>query len=83
MAKQTGPIRIIGTIGDLTFGENFVRRKTSIDADRFNTDPAFEPQRNCSYDFGKASSAGKYLRRAFEPLTKRIQDKRVSTRMTS
>ncbi len=45
MAKQSGPIKVRGTVQGLTFyeleGEYYVRQKSSLDAKRIKTDPAF------------------------------------------
>lgn len=45
MAKQSGPIKIVGTVQELTFyqsgGNYYVRQKSTLDAKRIKTDPVF------------------------------------------
>ena len=59
MAKQNGINPIIGTIDQFTYYRTaesgmLVRKKSSLDKNRVMTDPAFEPTRKESSEFGKA-----------------------------
>ncbi len=46
MAKQTGPVKIVGTIGNICFyemdGEYYARLKSSLKGKRVKKDPAFQ-----------------------------------------
>jgi hypothetical protein len=61
MAKQTGFLKIIGTIGDITFyemdGEFYARKKSSLDGKRVKRDPKFKRTMDEAIGFGKASAA--------------------------
>jgi hypothetical protein len=67
MAKQSGPIPVVGTIGSLTYykmmGEFYVRRKTSLDRKRIKRDPAFARFRAHGLVFGQASRIASELYR--------------------
>jgi hypothetical protein len=56
MARQTGDIKISGTIGDICFyqmeGEYYARSKSSLSGKRFWKDPAFEGSRGSAERFG-------------------------------
>lgn len=74
MARQTGPLKITGTIGDIIFyktkGGYFLKRKPLFDAERFATDPAFAIQRKNMAELGRNSKASRLIRQAFAvPLT--------------
>ncbi|MEL7588452.1 MAG: hypothetical protein AAGU19_17210 [Prolixibacteraceae bacterium] len=86
MAKQTGLVKLGGTIQDLSFYKTkdgfLAREKTSIDKERISTDPAFQRTRENVAEFGRAGSAGRILRRAFRPLLADAADGRVASRLT-
>ena len=67
MAKQCGPIPIVGTVGNLTYykmmGEFYVRMKTSLDRKRIKRDPAFARFRAHGQLFGQASRIASNLYR--------------------
>lgn len=74
MARQAGPNKITGTIGDVIFyerkGEYFLKKKPYFDAKRFATDPAFAIQRKTMAELGRGSKATKLVRQALAiPLT--------------
>lgn len=52
MAKQNGIMPLRGTLDNLTFyrcnGKDYVRAKSSLNKNRFNTDPAFEGSRKAA-----------------------------------
>lgn len=68
MARQSGPIPIEGTLGDLIFYKtihgHLVRRKGSLDKQRVMSDPAFERSRAAGSEFGRAGAASGLVRRA-------------------
>ena len=68
MARQSGPIPIEGTLGDLIFYKtihgHLVRRKGSLDKKRVMNDPAFERSRAAGSEFGRAGAASGLIRRA-------------------
>ena len=59
MARQKGPILIIGTIDDLTFyemnGKGYVRKKSCLDKKRFYRKPSFSNSRRAASHFGDAN----------------------------
>jgi hypothetical protein len=63
MARNIGIMEVQGTLGNLTFykmdGKNIVRRKTSLDKKRVNTDPAFANSRKSAAVFGVAAFIAK------------------------
>jgi hypothetical protein len=75
-----------GSIGDITFyktRDGFIaREKTSIDAKRIATDPAFQRTRENGAEFGRAGKASKLLRATFKPYFKDCADSRMSSRLT-
>lgn len=67
MAKQTGPIPIEGTLGDLIFYKtihgHLVRRKGNLNKERVMSDPAFERSRAAGSEFGRAGAASALIRK--------------------
>jgi hypothetical protein len=63
MAKQIGFLKIIGTIGDITFyemdGQFYARKKSSLDGKRVKKDPRFKRTMEEAIGFGKASAAAR------------------------
>jgi hypothetical protein len=59
MAKQTGPVKLTGTIDGLCFykmeGEYYVRRKSSLSTKRYQKDAAFSGSRRSSSRFGEGN----------------------------
>jgi hypothetical protein len=86
MGKQEGIIPITGTFDKLTFVKTkdgfLVRKKSSIDSQRFATDPAFERVRENGAEFSRAGKATKVLLDALKPLLKKTADRRVTSRLT-
>ncbi|WP_343303084.1 hypothetical protein AAHN97_16135 [Chitinophaga niabensis] len=85
MARQTGPIKVSGTIGDIVFYKTksgyFIKRKPRFDAKRFATDPAFAIQRKTMAELSRNSKASKLIRQAFAiPLTQ-IEDSGIHNRL--
>lgn len=86
MAKQSGIIKLEGTIGDISFYKSkdgyLARGKGGVDKNRIENDPAFQRTRENGSEFGRAGSAGRTLRSAFRPLLIKTSDSRVTSRLT-
>lgn len=87
MAKLKGPIKIKGTVGEMTFSKTedgyIVREKTSINGKRIASDPAFQRTRENNAEFGKAGKASKVLRNAIRTLLQHAKDSRTTSRLTA
>lgn len=87
MAKQTGIIKLKGTIGDISFYKtsdgHLARAKGGVDASRIANDPAFQRTRENGSEFGRAGKGGKVLRNAIRVLLQNAKDKRVVSRLTT
>ncbi|SNR43492.1 hypothetical protein SAMN06265371_1038 [Lutibacter agarilyticus] len=87
MAKQTGIIRLKGTIGGISFYKtadgHLAREKGGVDASRIKNDPAFQRIRENGAEFGAAGKGGKVLRNAIRLLLQNAKDKRVVSRLTT
>ena len=86
MAKQIGILPLQGAIGNIQFfkgkdGSARARQKTSIDKERFQTDPAFARTREAMAEFTTAAKGGKLLRHALNALVTRISDDAMSVRL--
>ncbi|MBN2806607.1 MAG: hypothetical protein JXR22_08095, partial [Prolixibacteraceae bacterium] len=86
MAKQSGIIKLEGTIGDISFYKSkdgyLARGKGGVDKNRIENDPAFQRTRENGSEFGRAGSAGRTLRNAFRPLLVKTSDSRLTARLT-
>ena len=86
MAKQTGIIKLKGTIGGISFYKttdgHLAREKGGVDANRIANDPAFQRTRENGSEFGRAGKGGKLLRNAIRILLQNAKDKRVVSRLT-
>jgi hypothetical protein len=86
MAKQSGIIKLEGTIGDLTFYKSkdgmLARGKGGVDASRIQNDAAFQRTRENGEEFGRAGTAGKILRLAFRTFLQNSADSRMVSRLT-
>lgn len=85
MPKQSGLIKIKGTMGDISFyksnGEYFARQKGGIDGDRIANDPAFVRTRENGKEFATSASAGKLLRNVIRPMMLNATDPRAVSRL--
>ncbi|MEP7108170.1 MAG: hypothetical protein ABI760_09305 [Ferruginibacter sp.] len=85
MAKQIGLIKLLGTIGGITFyktQDGFLARQASGgDQDINGTDPRFQGRRDTNEEFINISKVGKLIRVAFMNLSHNISDNRVSGRL--
>jgi hypothetical protein len=86
MARQTGIIKLKGTIGDISFYKttdgHLAREKGGVDANRIANDPAFVRTRENGSEFGRAGKGGKLLRNALRILLQNAADKRLTSRLT-
>ena len=86
MAKQTGIIKLKGTIGGISFYKtsdgHLAREKGGVDKSRIQNDPAFQRTRENGSEFGRAGKGGKVLRSAIRVLLLNAKDKRVVSRLT-
>jgi hypothetical protein len=86
MAKQSGIIKLEGTIGDVTFYKSqdgmLARAKGGVSADRIQSDDAFQRTRENNSEFGRAGSAGKLLRLAFRSFLQNASDSKMVSRLT-
>ena len=82
MARQAHSLKITGTIGDVTYlklnGNYIARKKSSLNADRVASDPAFKNSRGASSEFGKVSQAGKFFRQSLGAFTSEGSGKRLA-----
>lgn len=85
MAKQRGPIKLEGTIGDITFlktADGFIAKsKTAISASRMAADPAFQRTRENNQEFGRAGKAARLLRTVFKAPIQKARDSRMGSRL--
>ena len=86
MAKQTGIIKLKGTIGGISFYKtsdgHLAREKGGVDKKRIQNDPAFQRTRENGSEFGRAGKGGKIIRNAIRVLLQNAKDKRVVSRLT-
>lgn len=86
MAKQSGIIKLEGTIGGISFYKSsegyFAREKGGVDANRIANDPAFQRTRENGQEFGRAGKSGRVIRSCFRLLLQNTRDKRVASRLT-
>ena len=86
MARQKGIIKLLGTVGDITFykaKEGFLaREKGGVDKDRIMNDPGFQRTRENGAEFGRAGASGKMLRTAFRAVLLNSADSRMVGRLT-
>jgi hypothetical protein len=85
MARQRGPLKIEGTLDDISFIKTadgyLAKMKSGISSSRFKTDPAFELVRQNGAEFNSAAKAGKLLRTAFATAVKGSSDTKVVSRL--
>lgn len=85
MAKLKGPLKIEGTLGDISFykqnGQYYARNKGGVSADRIKNDPRFARTRENLAEFGRANTATKLLRKAFRLGLHKVKDPRLSNRL--
>ena len=86
MARQTGLLKVKGTLDNVTFYKSkdghLAKMKTSVDAARIASDPAFARTRENGKEFGNSASAGKLLRDALRNITVNISNTSNVARIT-
>lgn len=86
MASYASLAHFNGSIGDLVFytyrGKPCVRRKSSMNAERFKQDESFELARQNACEFGGASAAGKLIRKGLWPLLDKKRDGKLAALLT-
>jgi hypothetical protein len=86
MARQTGLIKLKGTLDNVNFYKSkdgtMARMKTSVDGARIANDPAFVRTRENGQEFGSSAKAGKLVRGALRTLLQVASDGGVTARMT-
>ncbi len=85
MARQTGIIKLKGTVGGISFYKtsdgHLAREKGGVDGNRIKNDPAFQRTRENGSEFGRAGKGGKVLRDAIRLLLQNVTDKRVAANL--
>ena len=85
MARQSGIIKLKGTIGDITFYKSkdgyLARQKGGVEKERFLNDPKFQRTRENAAEFGRAGKASKTLCTAIRPVLNKTQDSRMISRL--
>jgi hypothetical protein len=86
MAKQAGIIRLIGTVGNITFSHGpdgyLAKDKSSLTKERIETDPNYARTRENNAEFGNAATSGKLLRLSVNNLLGLGKDNRLVPRLT-
>ncbi len=87
MAKQSGLIKLKGTLGGITFYKtqdgHLAREKGGVEASRIANDPNFQRTRENGAEFGAAGKAGKILRTSLRTILQNSADNRMVGRLTS
>lgn len=85
MAKQEGPLKLTGTIGNLTFFKNefgyLAKHKGGPTRDQVLKSEQFENTRDNAADFKSAIEAGVLVRRVVRPLLKPVTSSQLNGRM--
>jgi hypothetical protein len=86
MARQSGLIKIKGTLDNVSFYKtkdgDLARMKTSLDGKRIANDPAFVRTRENNSEFGSSAAAGKLLRDSIRTMMQNASDGKVTSRLT-
>jgi hypothetical protein len=86
MAKQKGPVKLSGTIGDLTFYESgnqhLVKLKNGPTREEVLTKKEYVRTLENSNEFGPCASAGKLIRTALELVGSHLTDPTMVNRLT-
>jgi hypothetical protein len=86
MARQTGLIKIKGTLDNVTFYKSkeghLAKMKTSLDGSRIASDPAFIRTRENGAEFGTSATSGKLMRDSLRPIAMNASDSRITSRVT-
>lgn len=86
MAKQKGPLKIVGSLEDINFYKlkkgYAVRMKGGVDKDRILNEARFARTRENMSEFGHCATSGKYLRKAASSLSLTAKDGTSVARLT-
>lgn len=86
MAKQTGLLKIKGTLDNVTFYKSkdghIAKMKTSLDGERIKNDPSFARTRENGSEFGSIATSGKLFRDSLRNITVNVTDNKLLTRVT-
>jgi hypothetical protein len=86
MAKQNGLVKLLGTVGDMTYYKSkdgyMAKEKTVISAERIASDPKFNRTRENNAEFGNACTSGKTLRHSLNTVLKNARDGRMVSRLS-
>ena len=87
MGKQTGAHPIDGSINGINYYRTaesglLVRKKSSLNKERVDTDPAFEESRKANKEFGRASSGSHLIRATMKKGGGELGDNRAYNRLT-
>jgi len=88
MAKQSGYIKLEGTMGDLTFYKNrdgkfIARRKGGVTKKRIQNDPRFQRTRENLKEFAEAAASAKFLKNAFREIELKSNGGKLHNRLYS
>lgn len=89
MARQKGPLKYVGTLGDIRHFKikgnqgYFAGLTGGPTADQIATDPAFQRTRENMNEFGGCALAGKSIRVGLASLMKNMADSQVTGRLTA
>src|SRR5947209_20449987 len=87
MAKQVGPVKLIGTIGDITFLKTqdgyLAKMRSSIASSRVKSGKAFQRTREVNAEFSQAARAGKLVRSSVKEMLQNAKDGKVVSRLQS
>ncbi len=86
MARQIGPLKFLGTIGDLTFYKSqdgyLIKQKSDIPKSRIDTDPNYARTRENNREFTRATKACQLIYSTTRELIANAFDNRLMGRMT-
>ncbi len=89
MARQKGPLKYVGTLGDIRHFKSkgnegyFAGLTGGPTAEQIATDPAFQRTRENMNEFGGCAMAGKSVRVGLASLMKNMADSQVTGRLTA
>ncbi|HEX2606679.1 MAG TPA: hypothetical protein VHK91_04835 [Flavisolibacter sp.] len=87
MARQSGVVKIEGSLDDLTFKKTIdgyqVGLKPRSKKAAFKTGESYARTRENAAEFGRAGTSGKVLRRAVQELSRTAKDQRVISRLVA
>lgn len=86
MSKQTGLIRLDGTIGGISFykldGEDLAKVANGPSKERIQSEPSFQRTRENNAEFGGSATAAKSMRLALASALQTMADSRLTSRLT-